>query len=180
MERKKHNSANNEEVFNFNIRFIEKLPLLGCNLFYHFNTEHREEKFKKKSPFRCYEYLAEKCNDATWCYLVAQLLSFNSTWFNQTFHNDVVIHLSIEENGIKRKVRGFVKKTQIFYGQADRKGEGFSPLLGPDRMQIWKFWPTKKGINIVFGPKSICFFAHPKKLQKADKSYKILEKYKML
>ena len=31
-------------------------------------------------------------------------------------------------------------KKRKFYGQADCKGGGFSPI-GPDRQQMWKFWP---------------------------------------
>ena len=48
-----------------------------------------------------------------------------------------------------------VKKTRIFYGQADRNGE--VSTLGPDSKQMWKFWPTKKGLKQCFGPKNTCF-----------------------
>ena len=30
---------------------------------------------------------------------------------------------------------------RIFYGQADRKGGGSTKPVGPDRKQMWKFWP---------------------------------------
>ena len=36
-------------------------------------------EYAKYDFYERLDYLAEKCNDATWCYLVAQLLSFNST-----------------------------------------------------------------------------------------------------
>ena len=37
--------------------------------------------------------------------------------------------------------KGSREKKLIFYGQADHKGWGVSHL-GPDRKQMWKFWPT--------------------------------------
>ena len=45
---KKHISANNKE--RFNIRFIEKLLLIGCNLFYHLSTFNIGKKSLKKHP----------------------------------------------------------------------------------------------------------------------------------
>ena len=43
----KNISANNKG--RFNIRFIEKLPLIGCNLFYHFSTFNIGKKSLKKN-----------------------------------------------------------------------------------------------------------------------------------
>ena len=55
----------------------------------------------------------------------------------------------------------------IFYGQADRKGGGVSPL-GANHKQMWKFWPTKKALNSIFGPKKRLFFwTHQNKLMKS-------------
>ena len=48
------------------------------------------------------------------------------------------VHLCMSESNmanLRKKVRAVVKKKRSFYGQADRKGGGVSPL-GPDRKQM--------------------------------------------
>ena len=45
------------------------------------------------------------------------------------------------------KNNGGVIKKRMFYSHAEYKvGGGVSPL-GQDRKEMWKFWPTKKGLK---------------------------------
>ena len=62
-------------------------------------------------------------------------------------------------------IRGGVKKSWIFYSQADCKGRGVSPL-GPDRQQMWKFWPAIKGSTVILDEK-MCIGAQ--KSRKVDR-----------
>ena len=67
------------------------------------------------------------------------------------------------------KNNGGVIKKRMFYSHAEYKvGGGVSPL-GQDRKEMWKFWPTKKGLKSVLDQKHL-FFGHTKEnSQKADR-----------